>query len=514
MGFTRREFVTCAVMVVLVCVSAGCAATPTPPPVVLPSPVVQMPEDLPPMEELTDRWGPYLSERQWGNPREAVGGNGWGLSYHKAIDTAYRYGEDGIAGLTDKNLTVCFAFAFWDEQQTTIRERFYGYTNPVGEWGEDIQEERLFWENTPTHSYMRFEYLYPYEGPVFDVQIEYAKADNETLIASVSVTGTDSEMQAGGPLHVLPVLWFHDGGDVTRQNDRTLDAAYADGHFMLLTEEVPTSWQITSNVTGKKGDLNRSMLRWRRLSNAGEGNKGSLDFRLSLERGETWETWLAMANETYSASARAKAAWALEHKEEFMRRRREEATHLFANRVTEHTAAYRYALMNLLWNRMYYCYDGCFQANYCDKVDLHDVIMVPDRWEFPWPAMWDQCFQAVVAGLIDPELGKADLRVLLSDRWQTRTGHVPNTEWGMGDETPPLFAWAAWELYQRDGDKAFPEELFARLERHFAYLTKALDLDRDHLYTGGFMGMDNMRRPEGNGVEQADTSGWMALFAQ
>jgi len=514
MDLKRKCLVICMFMVVLSCLSVGCRATPTPQPVIAPTSVVRMPEKLLPMEELTDKWGPYLSEREWGNPREAVRGNGWGLTYHKAIDTAYRYGEDGIAGLSDRDLTVCFSFAFWDERQTTVRERFYGYTNPAGEWGEDIQEERFFWENTLTHSYMRLEYIYPYEQPVYDIQIEYAKADAETLVARVSVKRIDPGTQTPDPLHVLPIVWFHKGGDVTRWDEKTLDAAHDQGHFVVLAEEVPASWQITSNVSGKKGDLNRSMLRWKRFSNGGRGNKGSFDFLLSLEQGETKEVWLAMANEKDSAMARMKAAWVLEQKEELLQMRREEANHLFADQVAEHAPLYRSALMNLLWNRMYYQYDGCFQANYCDKVDLHDVIMVPDKWEFPWPAMWDQCFQAVEAGLVDPELGKANLRVLLSDRWQTKTGHMPNTEWGLGDETPPLFAWAVWELYERDGDKVFLEEMFPRLEMHFSYLIKALDLDRDHLYTAGFMGMDNARRPQGNGVEQADTSGWMAFFAR
>ncbi|MCG2770138.1 MAG: hypothetical protein L6435_17460 [Anaerolineae bacterium] len=88
MDLKRKCLVICVIMVVLDCLPVGCRATPTPQQVIPPTSVVRMPEELPPMEELTDRWGPYLSEREWGNPREAVGGNGWGLTYHKAIDTA------------------------------------------------------------------------------------------------------------------------------------------------------------------------------------------------------------------------------------------------------------------------------------------------------------------------------------------------------------------------------------------------------------------------------------------
>jgi len=170
--------------------------------------------------------------------------------------------------------------------------------------------------------------------------------------------------------------------------------------------------------------------------------------------------------------------------------------------------------MSLLWNKMVYTYDGSFQPEWRGKVDVHDVILVPDKWEFPWPAMWDTCFQAKVATLADVELARRDLRLFLSDRWQTETGHVPNVEWSLEGETPPLFAWAAWQVYQTDGDRAFLEELFPRLEMHYAFVRRAYDRDGDDLHTGGFMGMDNIPRPGPPDEEEADLSGWVAFFAR
>jgi glycogen debranching enzyme len=163
---------------------------------------------------------------------------------------------------------------------------------------------------------------------------------------------------------------------------------------------------------------------------------------------------------------------------------------------------------------MVYAYDGSYQPEWKGKVDVHDVVLVPDKWEFPWPAMWDTCFEAKVATLADLEQAKHDLRLFLSDRWQTKTGHVPNVEWALEGETPPLFAWAAWQVYEADGDRAFLEELFPRLEMHYAFVRKAYDRDRDSLYTGGFMGMDNIPRPGAPDEEEADLSGWVAFFAQ
>jgi glycogen debranching enzyme len=119
-----------------------------------------------------------------------------------------------------------------------------------------------------------------------------------------------------------------------------------------------------------------------------------------------------------------------------------------------------------------------------------------------------------VATLADVALAKHDLQLFLSDRWQTKTGHVPNVEWFLEGETPPLFAWAAWQVYEADGDRAFLEGLFPSLERHYAFVRKAYDRDGDGLHTGGFMGMDNLPRPGPPDEEQADLSGWVAFFAR
>jgi glycogen debranching enzyme len=112
------------------------------------------------------------------------------------------------------------------------------------------------------------------------------------------------------------------------------------------------------------------------------------------------------------------------------------------------------------------------------------------------------------------ELAKRDLRLFLSDRWQTDTGHVPNVEWMMEGETPPLFAWAAWQVYETEGDLTFLQDLFPRLEMHYAFVRRAYDRDSDDLHTGGFMGMDNIPRPGPPDEEEADLSGWVAFFAR
>jgi len=524
-----RWFIQVALAVLLVGLLVACGLNkPTAQPTTAPQPAPgatapatqsfePWPETPPPMASLSKLWGPYLAEREWGNPREAVGGDGWGMTYELAKNTRYQAGEDGIAGWTDLEETVCFAFGFWDEQQRYVTERLFGFSNAQGKYGETVLEQRVFWENTPTHSYARYEYFYPFDKPNFDVEITYAKRDNQTAIVQVSVKATQA-----GVLHVLPTAWFRpplrsglrNDGSVQHLADDTFDLAYNGGHWLVKTATAPTSWQISTNATGRKDDFDQALVRDKKLANAGDGNRAAWDLALTLQAGETRTLHLALANAPDAEQARAHADAALAQFDSIISTRRQEADALYRNQVSEHKEVYRYALMNLLANKMYYQYNGSYEKNWEGKVDLHDVLLVPDKWEFPWPAMWDACFQANVATLADIEQAKHDLLVYLSPRWQTITGHVPNVEWGLTDETPPLFAWAAWEVYKADGDKAFLTEIFPRLELHYQYCRRALDMDNDHLYKGGFMGMDNVPRPSGADVEQADTSGWMALFAQ
>jgi hypothetical protein len=474
-----------------------------------------LPETPPAQHDLDDTWGPYLAERQWGNPREAMQrGDGWSFTYEKALSTPYRFGEDGIAGITNHDLSVAFAFAFFQTGQPYLTERLYGLDGPSGQYGETIQEDRVFYENTPTHSYTRYGYSYPRQAiqSRYHITIEYAKYDNQTLIAQVSITAP--ETSGNQPLHLVPEVWFHTGGQVIHADEKTWDAAYPEGRFVVVTEDTPDAWQITVDEYPKRATINAALVNEGTLSNSGEGNKAAWDFVVDLESGQTQVLRFGLANAGNPATAQANAEQVLVSADDLLALRQAEARTLYIDDVSAHQDVYQAALMNLLWNKMYYAYDGSYQPEWKGKVDAHDVVLVPDRWEFPWPAMWDTCFQAKVATLADVELAKRDLRLFLSDRWQTETGHVPNVEWFLEGETPPLFAWTAWQVYQADGDRAFLEELFPRLEMHYAFVRRAYDRDKDSLHTGGFMGMDNIPRPGDPDEEQADLSGWVVFFAQ
>src|SRR6266478_451321 len=189
------------------------------------------------------RWGPYLSERQWGTVREdySPGGTAWDyLTHDQARSRAYRWGEDGIAGFSDDRQLMCLSIALWNGRDPILKERLFGLTNAQGNHGEDVKELYYYLDGTPTHSYMRMLYKYPQaafpyarlveenrrwgrdepefelidtgafdDNRYFDVEIEYAKADVEDSLMQVTVHNRAAEAAA---LHVLPQLWARKPG--------------------------------------------------------------------------------------------------------------------------------------------------------------------------------------------------------------------------------------------------------------------------------------------------------------
>ncbi|MGD1082718.1 MAG: hypothetical protein ABR881_30765 [Candidatus Sulfotelmatobacter sp.] len=185
------------------------------------------------------KWGPYLSERQWGTVREdySSDGNAWNyFSHDQARSRTYRWGEDGIAGISDDKQQLCFALALWNGRDPILKERLFGLTNSEGNHGEDVKEYYFYLDSTPTHSYMKYLYKYPqrefpygdlvetnsrrsreemeYElldtgafndDRYFDVFVEYAKGDPEDILIRISLYNRGPE---GAQIHLLPTLWF------------------------------------------------------------------------------------------------------------------------------------------------------------------------------------------------------------------------------------------------------------------------------------------------------------------
>ena len=187
------------------------------------------------------KWGPYLSERQWGTVREDYSPNGdaWNFFTHDhARSRAYRWGEDGIAGFSDDKQSLCFALALWNGKDPILKERLFGLTNSEGNHGEDVKEYYFYLDSMPTHSYMKYLYKYPqaaypyadlldtnrrrsrnefeYElldtgvfkdDRYFDVFVEYAKAGPDDILVKITAANRGPDT---AELHLLPTLWFRD----------------------------------------------------------------------------------------------------------------------------------------------------------------------------------------------------------------------------------------------------------------------------------------------------------------
>jgi hypothetical protein len=240
------------------------------------------------------RWGPYLSERAWGTVREDYSehGDAWEYFPHDhARSRAYRWNEDGLAGVSDRHQKICFALALWNERDPILKERLFGLTGNEGNHGEDVKEYYFYLDSTPTHSYMKYLYKYPqaaypyaqlveqnrgrgkrdkefelldtgvFDGNrYFDIQVEYAKNTPEDLLALVTVFNRGPE---AARLHVLPTLWFRNTWSWGRHEPRpSMRAADLDGTVVEVREpeygtrwfacEIPRQLLFTENETNNR----------------------------------------------------------------------------------------------------------------------------------------------------------------------------------------------------------------------------------------------------------------------
>jgi hypothetical protein len=208
------------------------------------------------------KWGPYLSERQWGTVREdySENGNAWDyFSHDQARSRAYHWGEDGLAGISDDGQRLCFALALWNGRDPILKERLFGLTNSEGNHGEDVKEYYFYLDSTPTHSYLKYLYKYPHlafpydqivqmnrsrsrqepeyelldtgvfnDDRYFDVFVEYAKESPEDILVRISVHNRGAEP---ADLHLLPTLWFRNrwswGGENRRPTLRAMPGSVA-----------------------------------------------------------------------------------------------------------------------------------------------------------------------------------------------------------------------------------------------------------------------------------------------
>jgi hypothetical protein len=370
------------------------------------------------------KWGPYLSERQWGTVREdySEGGDAWDyFSHDQARSRAYRWGEDGLAGVSDDQQQLCFALALWNGKDPILKERLFGLTNSESNHGEDVKEYYFYLDSTPTHSYMKYLYkypqtAYPYSDLVetsrsrgrhemeyelidtgvfdqdryFDVFVEYAKASPEDLLIQISVHNRGPE---AAEVHVLPTLWFrnqwswHGGPDrPTLQQladtgahglvkathaalgDRYL---YCEGDVPLLFTENETNTQRIFGVANRspyvKDSINDYIVHGQTeaVNPAKKGTKVAAQYRLTVNPGDCQVVRLRLSDVAPAASARAKSKAAGLFGSQFanvLQARKKEADEFYAEVIpaslnADATNVMRQALAGMLWSKQFYHYD-------------------------------------------------------------------------------------------------------------------------------------------------------------
>ncbi len=370
------------------------------------------------------KWGPYLSERQWGTVREdySDGGNAWDyFSHDQARSRAYRWGEDGLAGISDDHQLLCFALALWNGKDPILKERLFGLTNSESNHGEDVKEYYFYLDSTPTHSYMKYLYKYPQrafpyanlvdtskqrsrsefeyelldtgvfaENRYFDVFVEYAKASPEDILIQIQVWNRGPET---AELHVLPTLWFRNfwswqgsserpllqevAGDQTQSiikvRDREFEQFYlsCEGSPPLLFTENETNTQRIFGVPNRspyvKDGINNYVVQGQQgaVNPNKTGTKAAAHYHLTVAPAGSGVVRLRLAKAAPSVGTEgngSRSAWFGSSFEEIMKTRRQEAdtfyTALTPTSLTADQAnVMRQALAGMLWSKQFYHYD-------------------------------------------------------------------------------------------------------------------------------------------------------------
>jgi hypothetical protein len=369
------------------------------------------------------KWGPYLSERQWGTVREDYSndGNAWDyFSHDQARSRAYRWGEDGLAGISDDRQTLCFALALWNGKDPILKERLFGLTNSEGNHGEDVKEYYFYLDSTPTHSYMKYLYKYPqrafpYDELVatnrkrsrndfeyelldtgvfnddryFDVFVEYAKDTPEDILVKITVWNRGPEPAT---LHLLPTLWFRNtwswsegaAKPILRHAPATMRATVvAASHpelgerFLYCDRDVPLIF--TENETNNErlfGTANRSPYVKDSIDNFivhqqsaavnpdGTGTKVSAHYRVTVGPGQSEVLRLRLSNiapKDLLATSTSQNPFA-DSFESTIKARQDEAEQFYATVIPAKLTAdqrmvMRQAVAGMLWSKQFYNFD-------------------------------------------------------------------------------------------------------------------------------------------------------------
>jgi hypothetical protein len=369
------------------------------------------------------KWGPYLSERQWGTVREDYShdGNAWDyFSHDQSRSRAYHWGEDGIAGISDDKQQLCFALAFWNERDPILKERLFGLTNSEGNHGEDVKEYYFYVDSTPTHSYMKYLYkypqrAYPYSDLVetnrrrsreemeyelldtgvfdddryFDVFVEYSKADPEDLLIKVTAYNRGPE---SAKIHVLPTLWFRNvwswgdddpRGTLSQVDNQTIRSSHpapstytlqCEGAGELLFTENESNaarlWGQPNPSPYVKDAFHEYVIRGKKdtVNPAKTGSKAAAHYVLDVPAGGSKVVRLRLSAKP--------AADGFKNFDEIFATRLAEADEFYerispSNLTEDEKRVHRQALAGMLWSKQYYYFDV---DKWLDEHDAHPLM--------------------------------------------------------------------------------------------------------------------------------------------
>jgi hypothetical protein len=364
------------------------------------------------------RWGCYLSDRQWGTVREDYSPNGtaWDYFTHDlARSRAYRWGEDGIFGISDNHQRLCLAIALWNGEDPILKERFFGLTGNEGNHGEDVKEYYFYLDNTPTHSYMKALYKYPQQAfpydrlvkenkqrnrhepefelldtgifdddRYFDVFVEYAKNTAEDILLQITIINRGKETKT---LHLLPTLWFRNtwswNDDTDKPSLQKIDGnnnfsaieadyptlgkrwLYSQGEIELLFTENETNYERVFNSPNPspyvKDGINNYIVEGKKkaVNPNKTGTKAAVHYLLNLDAGETKTIQLRLSN--LSPSSQEEGTPFGREFDTILATRKQEADE-FYQRITpcplneDMRNVQRQAFAGMLWSKQFYHY--------------------------------------------------------------------------------------------------------------------------------------------------------------
>jgi len=546
------------------------------------------------------RWGPYLADRQWGTVREDYSATGecWtDFPHDHARSRVYRWGEDGLLGLCDRECRMCISIALWNGKDPILKERLFGLTGLEGNHGEDVKELYYFLDATPTASYLKALYKYPqseypyaklvaenrrrgkgdreheiedtgvFDHGYWDVFVEYAKAAPDDVLVRITVANRGD---APASVHLLPHLWLRNSwawgrrgesydakGSIELDGDHVKIVQPTLGAFRFDAEATPR-WLFTENETNTerlwglssankytKDAFHRRVVddEAAAVNPAGRGTKCAAWYVLDVPAGGERVVRARLAQDQLASRTPFRDF------DEIFDARIAEADQYHrtvrpASMTEDERAIARQADAGLVWSRKFYHYivehwlDGDPTAEPppaarkrgrnrgWNHLWARDVISMPDGWEYPWFAAWDLAFHCVAMARFDPLYAKQQLLLLTREWYMHPNGQLPAYEFAFGDVNPPVHAWAVWRVYQLAGqagygyDREFLERAYDKCLINFTWWVNREDAEGDNLFTGGFLGLDNIGifdrsqpLPGGGELVQADATAWMAFYA-